>query len=243
MSARFSTTQWSVVLTARDHADTSGKEALAGLCEKYWFPLFSFVRRQGSDPDAAADLTQEFFRYLLEENLLKNVERSAGRFRSFLLASLRHFLSHERERARAQKRGGNVRILSLDAAAANARYVLEPIDRLTPEEIFEHRWALTVLERALERLHIGLDDQGRARFDRLRPYLFGERPAPPYAQLATELDTTEGAVRNTIHRLRRRFGEEIRAEIADTVSIPEEIDDEVRHLLGVVCPLEPRQGA
>jgi len=243
MSAQFTTTQWSVVLTARDQAGTEARAALAALCEKYWFPLFSFVRRQGSDPDEAADLTQEFFRYLLEEDVLQSVDRSAGRFRSFLLAALRHFLSHERERTRAEKRGGKARILSLDAASANARYALEPIDRLTPEEVFEHRWALTVLERALEQLYVGLDDQGRERVDRLRPYLLGERPALPYAQLASELDTTEGAVRNTIHRLRRRFGDRIRAEIADTVSTPEEIDDEVRHLLGVVGPLEPPRGA
>lgn len=242
MCAQFTTTQWSVVLTARDGSGTRAEEALAALCEKYWFPLFSFVRRQGSGRDEAADLTQAFFCYLLEDDILRQVEPSAGRFRSFLLAAMRHFLSHERDRSRAQKRGGATRTLSLDAAAADARYALEPVDRLTPEEVFEHRWALTVLERSLDRLRQSLDESGRERFERLTPHLLGERPALPYAQLAAELGTSEGAVRNTIHRLRRRFGEQLRAEIADTVASSDEVDDEVRHLLAVVTPLEPQQG-
>jgi len=243
MSARFATTQWSLVLAARDETGTQAEQALATLCERYWLPLFSFVRRQGNGADDAADLTQAFFCYLLASDVLQQVEPSAGRFRSFLLASLRHFLGHEREKARTQKRGGQARTLSFDAADADARYRLEPVDELTPEEVFEHRWALTVLERSVARLRDELDEAGKLRFDRLRPHLLGERPVVPYSQVAAELATTEGAVRNTIYRLRRRLGDQIRLEIADTVSTPEEVDDELRHLLAVVAPLEPTRTA
>lgn len=231
--------------TAQDGSDSEARRALEELYETYWHPLYAFVRRQGHDPDSASDLTQAFFTELLENDFLKAVGPSGGRFRSFLLASLKHFLSHERDRERALKRGGGARIISLDAQSAEERLGGIAADSLTPEQVFERQWALTVLERALERLRresseLGSDD----RFERLKGYLTGDAMRTPYCEVALELGMSEGAVRGAVHRLRKRFGKMLRAEIADTVADPAEADDEIRHLLAVIRPWQanPRVG-
>jgi RNA polymerase sigma-70 factor (ECF subfamily) len=243
MRTQFATTSWSQVLAARDGTDTEARDALERLCETYWYPLYAYVRRRGHDPEAARDLTQGFFAELFENETLRQVEPSAGRFRSFLLACLKHFLSHERDRAKTLKRGGGTSPISLDAAAAEKRYDREPAVDLTPEEVFERRWALTVVERALGRLRQEADEKGHPqRFIRLAVYLTGETPRLPYREVASELAMSEGAVKVAVHRLRRRFGELLRAEVAETLADPAETDQEVRHLLLVIRPFKARRG-
>lgn len=228
---RFATTRWSQVLAA-GHADTRGsREALSRLCESYWYPLYVYVRRWGYDADQAQDLTQEFFARLLEKHYLQAADPSRGRFRSFLLASLKHFLANERDRAGAIKRGGRATILPLEIESAEGRYSLELPDEETPERIYERRWALTLLERTLARLSGEFEAVGkRTLFVRLEGYLTGEQETLPYADLAFDLGMSEGAVKVMIHRLRRRFGSLLREEVGDTVSTPAEVDDEIRDL-------------
>jgi RNA polymerase sigma-70 factor (ECF subfamily) len=242
VGARFATTQWSQVLAARDPTDTESRRALASLCEAYWYPLYAYVRSQGHDPEESRDLTQAYFGYLLEKNILEDVEPSKGRFRSFLLASLKHFVANELRREHTLKRGGGTQTISLDTAEAENRYGLEPVDRLTSEQVYEHRWALTVLERSLARLKAAWSEGERERqFEHLKPHLTGQEPRIPYREVAAELGMTEVALRGAMHRLRQRFGELIRDEIAETVANPNEVDDEVRHLLAVVGPWESRR--
>ena len=232
---RFQTTNWSLVLAARDEPSAAGREALEALCERYWYPLYACVRGSGHDADAARDLTQDFFARLLERDFLEGVSPEAGRFRSFLLASLKHFLSHERDKRRALKRGGTSIHVSLDDGTAEDRFAREPADHLTPEQVFERRWALTVLDHALEKLKLEHAARGEHhRFERLREFLTGQEPHPSYRDIAGELGVTEEAVKAAVHRLRRRLGVVLREEIADTVARPEEIDDEVRYLLRIV---------
>jgi RNA polymerase sigma-70 factor (ECF subfamily) len=216
---------------------------MAELCEAYWYPLYAYVRRQGHAPEEARDLTQAFFAYLLEKEVLKGVDPSAGRFRTYLLNSLQYFLSHERDKAQALKRGGDTRTLSLDTEAAETRYGFEATDELTPEQIFEHRWAMTVLERTMERLRTESGEgEGRRTFERLKDYLTGQEPHIPYREMAAELEMTDGAVRGAVHRLRRRFGRLLLNEIAETVSDPADVEDEARHMLQVITPWEAQQG-
>jgi RNA polymerase sigma-70 factor (ECF subfamily) len=243
VAVEFATTNWSQVLTARDGFGTDARRALAALCEAYWYPLYAYVRRQGHDADTARDLTQGFFAELLEKDSLQNVDPAAGRFRSYLLTSLQHFLSHERDKARALKRGGGTHTISLDTGAAEKRFKLEPTEALTPETVFERGWALTVLELTLERLRLeAVESGGGMQFERLKAYLTGEEPRIPYREVAEELAMTEGAVKMAVHRLRRRFGRLLRAEIAETVADPAEVDDEVRHMLMAISPLEAPPG-
>jgi len=237
MTGRVATTQWSQVLAARDGSDTEARAALESLCQTYWQPLYAFIRHQGASPDEARDLTQGFFAEFLEKDFLAGVDPDKGRFRSFLLASLRHFLSHERDRSRALKRGGGTLTLSLDTDVAEERYLHEPATGGTPEEVFERRWALTVLGRALATLRqesTGEDQQ--QRFEVLKPYLTGEEPRRPYREVGEELGITELAVRRAVHRLRRRYGQVLRDEISETVAGEDAIEDEVRHLLTAIGP-------
>lgn len=242
MQTRFATTSWTQVLAAREGASTESRQALEGLCRVYWYPLYAFVRRQGHDAEDSRDLTQAYFAEMLEKGYLEDYDPERGRFRVFLAASMRHFLSKQRERARAWKRGGRAEVISLDAGEVEGRYRLEPQDRLTPEQIFERRWALTVLERALGRLRREQEDSDRGReFQVLEGYLTGDKSRASYREVAAELGTSEGAVKMAIHRLRQRFGQLLRSEIADTVASPAEVDDEVRYLLGVVAPWDRPQ--
>jgi RNA polymerase sigma factor (sigma-70 family) len=236
-SDRFPSTQLSLVRIAGRGSSDESRQALATLCRLYWYPLYAFVRREGHSPDEAQDLTQAFFTRLLEKRYLKDYEQSRGRFRSFLLASLKHFLSNERDRASAQKRGGGATALPLDAViqSGERRYSLEPLSDLTPDKIFERQWALTVLDHVISRLQAEFDQSGKgSQFERMKPLLAGDETRIPYAELASELNTTEGALKTAIHRLRRRYREVLRDEIAQTVVHPDEVQAEIRYLVSVL---------
>lgn len=238
MSPEFATTQWSMVLAARDGSDTEARRALEGLCNSYWYPLYAFVRGQGKDPDSARDLTQAFFAELLEKDMLQAIDRSKGRFRSFLLASLKNFLSHERDKAEALKRGGGTHTVSMDADDAETRYQLEPVDALTPDQIFERRWGLTIMERAMARLETETNSSAVRpdQFEQLKPFLTGSEPSIPYKEVASDLGTSEGAIKTAVHRMRQSYGRILRQEIAETLGNPAELDNELRHLLTVIRP-------
>ena len=237
MSNGFRTTRWSLVIAARDGSGASSQQALEELCEAYWYPLYAYVRLLGHDPDEARDLTQAFFARLLEKGYLQDVKEGAGRFRSFLLVALKHFLSKERDKAAAIKRGGQARVISLDTDLAESRYRTEPVDQLDPEAVFERRWAMTVLERAMDQLQETYTKAGKQeRFEKLHGFLTGEEPHVPYRQIAQELEINEGAVREAVRRMRQQFGSLLREEIASTVADPGNVDDEVRHLLRASGP-------
>ena len=207
------------------------RQALEQLCRIYWPPLYAFVRRSGSPPHDAQDLVQGFFLQLLAKEALDAVDPRKGKFRSFLLAALKHYLSNERDRARAQKRGGGLAPISIDAQDAEGRYLYEPADSITPDKLYERRWALTVLEQALVRLQAEYAASGRgAVFEKLKGALTSDAARAPHAEIARELDMTPGAVKVAAHRLRQRFGEVLRAEIAETVARPEDIEEEIQHL-------------
>ncbi len=237
--AEFPSTQWSVVLAAGGRRSTEARRALESLFETYWYPLYAYVRRRGHDFHEAQELTQEFVARLLEKRSIEVADRERGRFRSFLIASLKHFLANEWDRARAKKRGGGVRVLSLDIPidmdTAERRYSLEPVHGMTPEKVFEKRWALTLVERVTERLRAEAKKaRKRKLFDALKPPLMGEGGGTSYADVASSLRMKEGAVKTAVHRLRKRFRERLREEIADTVDDPADIDDEIRYLIAVI---------
>jgi RNA polymerase sigma-70 factor (ECF subfamily) len=226
----FVTTHWSVVLTAGRTDTTRARAALENLCQTYWPPLYAYVRRRGYSSEDAQDLTQAFFARLLERNAVGTVAPEKGRFRSFLLASLNHFLSDEWDKARAQKRGGG-KVISFDLQSAETQLGEIPVERSTPEKAFEHRWAITLLEQVYQRLGGEYRAQGKgALFDVLRATLAGASDAAPYAELAKQLGLSEGAVKVAVHRLRQRYRALLRETIADTVSTPEEVEDELRYL-------------
>jgi RNA polymerase sigma factor (sigma-70 family) len=226
----FVTTHWSVVLAAGRSDTTRARAALENLCQTYWHPLYAYVRRRGYSPADAQDLTQEFFARLLERNAVATVAPDKGRFRSFLLASMNHFLADEWDKSRAQKRGGG-RVISLDLQTAETR-LDEPSARdLTPEQAFERRWTITLLEQVYRKLEAEYGQEGKGQvFEVLRPALAGASRDAPYAELARRLDVTEGAVKVAVHRLRRRYRALLRETIADTVSGPDEVEDELRYL-------------
>jgi RNA polymerase sigma factor (sigma-70 family) len=231
----FATTHWSVVLAAGQSADTEASAALERLCRTYWYPLYAYVRRRGFSHEDAQDLTQAFFAHLLRKDFLDGVGPEKGRFRSFLLACLKHFLVDEWKRAGTAKRGGNCPALPLDMDKAEARYQLEARVEANPESLFERRWALDLLERVLDRLRHEAADSGRkAVFDELECCLLGDRPTETYAQLGSRLGLSETAVKVTVHRLRQRYRELLLEEVAHTVSRPEEPEAEMRYLLEVV---------
>ena len=237
MSGKVATTQWSQVLTARDGSESQARAALESLCQTYWQPLYAYIRHQGSSPEEASDLTQGFFAEFLEKDFLSSVDPDKGRFRSFLLASLRNFLSHERDRERALKRGGGTLTLSLDVEVGEAGYALRPVEATTPIDVFERRWAMTVLDRAMGRLQREIDSSGdEISLEHLKQYLTSAEPQVPYRETAEALGVSEGAVATAVHRLRKRYGQCLRAEIAETVVDPGHVDDELRHLLQGLRP-------
>jgi RNA polymerase sigma-70 factor (ECF subfamily) len=232
---RFATTRWSVVLAAGQRLQPDAGAALEALCRTYWYPLYAFVRRQGRQPAEAADLTQGFFATLLERDDLGGLSPDKGRFRSFLLASLKHYLINEADRQRAMKRGGGRRLLSLDFDDAESRYRLEPAHHETAESVFERQWALTLLDRVRGLLREEAAAGGELqRFEQLEPYLTGDSRAPSYTETAAQLNMTEAAVKMAVSRLRRRFHDWLRREIAETVGSPEKIDDEIRSLIAAL---------
>ena len=224
-----------MVLSAQAKGEPGSDEALARLCEAYWYPLYFYCRRQGHAPEDALDLTQGYFLRLMERDYLASVRPEAGRFRSFLLASLKHYLANERREARALKRGGGRALISLDGETAEDRYRHEPPDERTPDKAYERRWALTVLEHAHRRLEEELSGpEQREQYRVLSAYLSGDGGKRPYREAAEELGSTEAAIRMAVSRLRRRFGNILREEIAQTVHDDSELEQEVRFLLSAV---------
>jgi len=227
----FATTHWSVVLTARGEESPQAEAALEQLCRRYWPPIYAYVRRRGHRPHEAQDLTQEFFARLLEKHYLDAADASKGKFRTLLLTAVSRFLADEWDRVNTQKRGGGALHLSLEAEKAEAGYRVEPADTATPETIFERRWAETLLETVLARLREEFEAAGQQeRFAALKPFLAMEGRKLSGAALAARLGLTESAAYSAVHRLRQRYGELLRKEIAQTVSSPEEVDEELRCL-------------
>jgi len=233
--AVFATTHWSVVLTA-GRGDTPGAQhALARLCQTYWYPLYAYVRRRGYAPHDAQDLTQTFFARLLEHQSLTRADPDRGRFRSFILSAMNHFLISEWKRGMAQKRGGGSLTISLDLAAAEERFDLEPADPSAPDQLFEKQWALTLLAEVLNRLEGEYQSEGKIElFAGLKQTLTGSRESQPYAELSPLLGMNESAVKVAVHRLRKRYRELIRAEIANTLDQSEDVDGEMQHLFKVL---------
>jgi RNA polymerase sigma factor (sigma-70 family) len=232
----FATTHWSVVLRAGQQAkEPEAREAFAHVYLDYWYPLYAYVRRRGHAPANAEDITQDFFLHLLEKQSLQGLEQSGGRFRSFLLRSLDNFLANEWDRRHAQKRGSGEPVLSLNAADGESKYAHVVSDRDTPETLFERQWALTLLSNVLEQLRQECEATGKSGlFEDLRLHLQGDRQGPPYAEIAARQGMSEGAVKVTVYRLRQRYVELLRGEIARTVSRPEEVDEELQHLVALM---------
>jgi len=231
----FTTTHWTVVLSAGKGDSSRAEAALEQLCRTYWYPLYVYVRRQGRAPHDAQDLTQAFFARLLEKNSLAAAQQQRGKFRSFLLASLNNFLANEYDRANAAKRGGGQVPISLDDEMAEDRYGLEPVSHDSPEKIFQKRWATTLLEEAFGRLQTEYAAAGKTKlFEKLKPFLAEGAASGDYKELAVQLGMTPNAVGVTVHRLRQRYRELVRAEIAQTVASPDEIEQEMKYLLEVL---------
>ena len=232
----FATTHWSVVLAAKDAESPQRIEALERLCRTYWYPLYAYVRRRGFPEHDAQDLTQAFFAQLLERNAFDGVSPNKCKFRSFLLASLNYFLADERDRAKSKKRGGGREIVSFDAQEAEERYRLEPADDRSPERIFERRWAMTLLDQVLRRLEAEYVQTGKAAmFQGLRPVLVEGSAEATYAQIASRLGMTEEAIKKAAQRMRRRYQQMFREEIAHTVATLTEVEEELRYLCAVLA--------
>jgi RNA polymerase sigma-70 factor (ECF subfamily) len=220
-----------VVLAAGAFGSANSQQALERLCRTYWYPLYTYLRCRGCDRHQAEDYTQAFFATLLQRHGLQQADPQRGKFRSFLLASLNHFLADERDRAAAQKRGGGREVVSLDVEEAETRYRLEPAYDLTPEKLFEKSWSLTILGNAMDRLKAEFAEAGKQQtFECLKPHLPAGRGPTSYKDAAATLGMTEGAVKVAVHRLRQRYRQLVRDEIAQTVSTPEQVDEEIRDL-------------
>ena len=233
----FVTTHWSVVLSAQEKNSSRAAQALETLCRTYWYPLYAYARRRGHSPPDAEDLTQEFFARLLQKDYLKSVAQEKGKFRTFLLVALQRFLANEWDRQHAQKRGGFQPIVSIDKEMAESRFAAEPVHHLQPDVLFDRQWAVTLLQATMAQLHEEYVASGRAKlFELLRGCLAKDESALPYAEIAARLNLTEAAVKMAVQRVRARYREILRAEIAGTVGSPEEIDEEIRHLFSTFGP-------
>ncbi len=231
----FATTHWSVVLAAAKEESLEAAAALESLCGTYWYPLYAYIRHRGHSPEDSQDLTQEFFYQLLHRQSLAQVDPRKGKFRSFLLASMNHFVANEWDRAHALKRGGKVTFVPLDELGAEQRYLAGNGGGRSPEQVFERAWALALLERVLGRLREEVAQAGRtAHFEELKIFLTGEKPSAPYALMAAKLETNEAALRKEVQRLRRRYGELLLEEIGRTVAGAAEVEDELCHLFTVL---------
>jgi len=234
-ASAFATTHWSVVLAAREPDAPQAAVALEKLCRTYWYPIYAYLRRRGYSPEDAQDLTQGFFAQLLKRRSIQGVEREKGKFRSFLLASLKYYVADERDRANAQKRGGGRAVLSLDVKEAERRYGLEPLGEGSAEKTFERRWALALLDQVLARLGQEFADAGKGElFEGLQAFLVEGPGDKTFAQLAEEAGMTEEAVKKAAQRMRRRYHKLFREEIAQTVATPGEVEEELRHLCTVL---------
>jgi RNA polymerase sigma factor (sigma-70 family) len=231
----FLTTHWSVVLTAGSSDTTHAQAALEKLCRAYWFPLYAYVRRRGYSVEDAQDLTQAFFARVLEHHWLARADQAKGRFRTFLLTAMERFLANEWDKVRALKRGGGHRNIPIQLDTAETRYGVEPVDTRTPEQAFEYRWALTLLDEVVNQLEAEMRDQDQADlFATLKSCLVGDGASQPYAELAAKLGMEEAGIKVVVHRLRQRYRELLRAEIANTVASPAEVDAEMHHLFNVL---------
>jgi len=229
--AWFTTTHWSVVLAAQEEESPRAADALAQLCQTYWYPLYAYLRRRGHDHHAAQDLTQEFFARLLEKNFLAAVRRERGKFRWFLLSAMKCFLANEWNREHAARRGRRHAFVSFDEETAEVRYRHELADHTTPDKLFDQSWAMTLLEQAREQLQREYDSSSRGQvFDQLKIFLSGDRAPISHAEAGTALGLNEGAVKVAVHRLRQRYRDCLREQIAQTVSTPAEVDEEIRQL-------------
>ena len=232
----FLTTHWSVVLTAGSSDTPLAQAALEKLCRGYWYPLYAYARRRGHSVEDAQDLTQEFFARVLERHWLARADQAKGRFRTFLLTAMERFLVNEWHKVRALKRGGGQRNIPIQLDTAETRYGVEPVDTQTPEQAFEYRWALTLLDEVVSQLEAEFCARDQADlFATLKPCLVGDRAAQPYTELAAKLGMEEGGVKVAVHRMRQRYRELLRAEIANTVASPGEVDAEMRHLFNVLA--------
>jgi RNA polymerase sigma factor (sigma-70 family) len=231
----FQTTRWSLIVRAGDvGSDSQRHRAIEQLCAEYWYPLYAFLRRKGQSPHEAEDTTQGFLATVLEGNLFESADPDRGRFRSFLLTALQRYAGHQRDYQNAEKRGGLVRRLSLDTSVGERRYQQEPADEMTPERIFERRWAITVLQRALARVATNYDNSGKSHlFAALKHHLDGGA-GEPYLEIAERFEMTEGAIKAAAHRLRDRYRQAVRDEVGETLSVAEDIDDEIRRLMQAV---------
>ena len=230
----FLTTHWSVVQAAGGDS-TRSRMALEQLCQTYWYPLYAFARRTGLNAHDAEDSVQSFFLKCLEKDTLNAADQSKGRFRSFLLIAFKRFLSNEREKLSARKRGGDRVVVELDSLTAEQRYATEPVEMDSAEKLYERRWALTLLEQVLKRLENEQANAGHAEsFSAMKEFLTGAGRGTPYSELAVKLGTTESSIKVSVHRLRKRYRELLEAEIANTVSTPEEVEEERRHLLSAL---------
>jgi len=231
----FTTTHWSVILLAGSGASSAADEALEHLCRSYWYPLYAYVRRQGHSESDAQDLTQSFFARLLERKYVRLADRNQGRFRTFLLSSLKNFLINDWKRQNREKRGGGQEIFSLDEKTAETRFASEAFVEQPPDSLYDRGWAATLLERALTSLRSEFEQSGKLDlFERLKVFVWGDKSASSYSEMGVQLNMTENNVKQSVRRLRLRYGELLRAEVAQTVSTPEEVNEELRYLLSVI---------
>jgi RNA polymerase sigma factor (sigma-70 family) len=232
---KFATTSWTVVLAAVDSSSPEYKQAISTLCQTYWLPLYAYLRRHGCDTHEAQDCTQAFFAKMLEKDSLRLADPKCGKFRSYILSALKHFMADRSDHARARKRGGSETIVSLDLENAEDRYALEPVDQLSPERLFERTWALTLLHKTMNKLEAESSNKEKHKvFGHLVIYLAPAKETLPYREAAARLEMTEGAVKVAVHRLRKRYQELLREEIAQTVSTEEEIDEELQELFAAL---------
>jgi RNA polymerase sigma factor (sigma-70 family) len=235
-AGQFATTRWSMVVEAGQHSSPKAAAALATLCETYWFPLYAYVRRQGKSAEDAQDLTQGFFVFLLDKHTLRVADRERGRFRSFLLASMKNFLKNQWRHSTAQKRSGAQAVISLDFDDGENRYQLEPSHDVTPERIFERQWALTLLEQVLMRLRGEFEANGKIElFDGLKMFLGGQKSTVPHRELGDQLNMSEAAVKVALHRARRRYRILLREEIQQTIGAEEDVDEELNQLFDALA--------
>jgi RNA polymerase sigma factor (sigma-70 family) len=231
----FVTTHWSIVLAAGRSDTTRSRDALARLCQTYWYPLYAYVRRRGYSAHDAQDLTQSFFAHMLEKQSIIAADPERGRFRSFILTAMNNFLAQEWQKSRAQKRGGGSEVFSLDLAQAEQRYDLEPATSETPDKDFDKKWALALLESVMAQLEADYKQENKTDlFNALKQTLTGSRESQPYAELAKQLDMSEAAIKVAVHRLRKRYRELLQSEIANTVSSPQDIKEEMRQLFAAL---------
>lgn len=231
----FATTHWSLILAAGDRSNPSAEAALAALCQSYWFPLYAHIRRRGNDPERARDLTQGLFLNLLARDGVALASQEKGRFRSFLMKAADNHLHEAHRNAETLKRGGGQEIVSFDASEAEQRFALEPVDTRTPDSEYDRRWALATLDRVRLRLGAEFSSSGRIElFELLRPHLFGDQESIPYTEVARRTNLTVVAIKQTTFRLRRRFGELLRLEVAQTLANPADTDQELQHLLAAL---------